>query len=418
LPYALGRVSKLFHIFAPPSFFIIYLRLFIKKFHSMNKTLLLISLLLLATIRIFAQVGINGDNSLPDNSAMLDVKSSTQGMLVPRMTFDERNAIVTPAEGLQVICTNCNQDGTAVLSVYLGGKWVNLAVACPIPNAPFPGIPVQDNGQITWNWTGAPISAGFKWNTINDPTSATDMGASTTTIESGLTVGSVYNRYVWAYNMCGTSGVTVLTAQALACGTSFAASHVAGSIAPVSKTTTYGTVTNIPGETSKCWITSNLGSDHQAAVVNETTEPSAGWYWQFNQTRGYKFDDSYTRTPSGLWNTGINTNSDWLTENDPCNLLLGSMWRIPTYTEWNNVSTAGGWVNWTDTWNSGLKLHAAGELEWSYGLLAWRGTWGVYWSSTQVSVTVGWNLTFGSGLCGMYANSMPYAFPLRCISDN
>ncbi|NVO19894.1 MAG: hypothetical protein HXX13_09340 [Bacteroidetes bacterium] len=383
----------------------------------MRRVLTFIVLFLVLEMGVFAQVGINTDQSEPDNSAMLDVKSSTRGMLVPRMTFAQRNSIANPAEGLQVICTNCNQDGTAVLSVYLGGKWVNLTVACPIPNAPLQGTHVQTNGQITWNWTGAPISTGFKWNTTNDSTTATDMGTSTTKTESGLNVGGIYSRYVWAYNSCGTSGATMLTAQALSCGTSFTASHVAGNVAPVSKTTTYGTVTNIPGETSKCWITSNLGSDHQATAVNDATEPSAGWYWQFDQKQGFKHD-GITRTPSSQWISNINENTDWLTANDPCNLLLGSMWRIPTYTEWNNVSTAGGWTNWTSTWNSGLKLHAAGDLELNFGLVTSRGTYGFYWSSLQTSPAVGWNFTLGSGLGGMYSNSKPYAFTLRCIRDN
>ena len=76
--------------------------------------------------------------------------------------------------------------------------------------------------------------------------------------------------------------------------------HVEGVVAPVTKTTTYGTVTNIPGELTKCWITSNLGSDQQATAVNDATEASAGWYWQFNRKQGYKHDGS-TRTP----NTGL-----------------------------------------------------------------------------------------------------------------
>ena len=133
--------------------------------------------------------------------------------------------------------------------------------------------------------------------------------------------------------------------------------------------------------------------------------------------QGYKHDGT-TRTPGSQWISSINQNTDWLTSNDPCNLLLGSMWRIPAYTEWDNVSTAGGWTNWTDTWNSGLKLHAAGDLELSFGLLANRGSFGFYWSSMQVSPTVGWNLTLGSGQGGLYSNSKPYAFPLRCIRNN
>ena len=63
-------------------------------------------------ISSFSQVGINSDKSAPDPSAGLDVKFSDKGFLPPRMTFDDRNAIVSPHEGLMVYCTNCNTDGT------------------------------------------------------------------------------------------------------------------------------------------------------------------------------------------------------------------------------------------------------------------------------------------------------------------
>ena len=55
------------------------------------------------------QVGINTSNSEPDPSAMLDVKSNMKGMLVPRMTAAERNAISNPANGLLIFCTDNNQ---------------------------------------------------------------------------------------------------------------------------------------------------------------------------------------------------------------------------------------------------------------------------------------------------------------------
>lgn len=56
-------------------------------------------------------VAINNDNSTPDPSAMLDVKSTNKGMLVPRMTLSQRTAISNPATGLLVFQT----DGTAGL---------------------------------------------------------------------------------------------------------------------------------------------------------------------------------------------------------------------------------------------------------------------------------------------------------------
>jgi len=49
-----------------------------------------------------AQVGINSNGSTPDPSAMLDVKSNTKGLLIPRMTAVERQTILDPAQGLMV----------------------------------------------------------------------------------------------------------------------------------------------------------------------------------------------------------------------------------------------------------------------------------------------------------------------------
>lgn len=47
-------------------------------------------------------VAINNDNSAPDASAMLDVKSSNKGVLIPRMSGTEISGIVNPAHGLLV----------------------------------------------------------------------------------------------------------------------------------------------------------------------------------------------------------------------------------------------------------------------------------------------------------------------------
>ncbi|WP_162915307.1 hypothetical protein [Paraflavitalea soli] len=64
---------------------------------------------LLVTSGAYAQVGINSDGSGPDNSAMLEVKSTTKGLLIPSMTAAQRTGIATPATGLLVFQT----DGTA-----------------------------------------------------------------------------------------------------------------------------------------------------------------------------------------------------------------------------------------------------------------------------------------------------------------
>ena len=62
----------------------------------------------LFTAASMAQLGVSIDGSQPDGSAMLDVKSTGKGMLIPRMTAAQRDAIANPATGLLVFCTDNN----------------------------------------------------------------------------------------------------------------------------------------------------------------------------------------------------------------------------------------------------------------------------------------------------------------------
>jgi hypothetical protein len=231
----------------------------------------------------------------------------------------------------------------------------------------------------------------------------------------GLTPNTTYFVRTYATNSIGTGYGNELTFTTLpSCG-SMTINHVAGVLAPVNKTVTYNTVTNIPGETAKCWITSNLGADHQATSPDDATEASAGWYWQFNRKQGYKHD-GIARTPNTTWIDPINETSDWITANDPCTIELGAGWRIPTNTEWTNVDASGNWTDRNGPWISGLKLHAAGYL--ISGALNNRGSYGYYWSSVQGSATAGWNLYFHSSTSYMSNDDKATGFSVRCLRDN
>lgn len=65
-----------------------------------NKLSFWTTLFLFCAGTIHAQVGIGTAN--PDASSMLDITSTTKGLLTPRMTTAEKNAITTPADGLIV----------------------------------------------------------------------------------------------------------------------------------------------------------------------------------------------------------------------------------------------------------------------------------------------------------------------------
>lgn len=361
---------------------------------------------------LFAQVGINDDGSSPNPAAGLDVKFSNKGFLLPRLSLTQRDAIANPPQGLMIFCTDCGSDGS--VSVWTNNAWRTFTFCfCSVPAA---GINAVVSGQITWTWNAVPEATGYKWNTVNNYSTAVDMGTALTKTETGITCNLVYTRYVWAYNTCSVSLPVTLTQSALpcswACGDTLTINHVtSGGVAPINKTAKYGTLTNVPGEATKCWTTSNLGATHQATAVSDTTEASGGWYWQFNRKQGIR----YGIFPNWIW---INQNSEWLTANDPCALELGTGWRIPTMSEWTNVFNAGGWTSWNGPWGSVLKIHAAGHLDKDWGELFNRGIDGWYWSSTQNGNEIAWSLGFWNGYCAIRGDQYKASgFTLRCLKN-
>ena len=82
----------------------------------MKKLTILLTAVLFTALSIMAQVAINTDGNNPDASAMLDVKSTEKGILIPRMTTAQRTGISSPAQGLMVYDTDLDAfyfyDGT------------------------------------------------------------------------------------------------------------------------------------------------------------------------------------------------------------------------------------------------------------------------------------------------------------------
>ncbi|MEO8146736.1 MAG: hypothetical protein ABI723_03810 [Bacteroidia bacterium] len=57
--------------------------------------------------------------SIPHSTAALDISSTSKGVLFPRMTLAQRNAIVSPAQGLVIYQT----DNTKGMYQYDGSAW-------------------------------------------------------------------------------------------------------------------------------------------------------------------------------------------------------------------------------------------------------------------------------------------------------
>jgi len=80
----------------------------------------------------------------PHVSAVVDISSTTGGLLLPRMTTAQRDAISSPANGLQIYNTTTNQ-----IQYYNGSSWQSLGVA---------GSGVQQVNTGT-GLTGGPITS-------------------------------------------------------------------------------------------------------------------------------------------------------------------------------------------------------------------------------------------------------------------
>lgn len=76
---------------------------------TFKNTIQLIVLLFIANFS-FAQLGIKATNTPPHPSAMLDVESTTKGLLIPRMTTAQRTGITSPAAGLHIYDTDTKSD--------------------------------------------------------------------------------------------------------------------------------------------------------------------------------------------------------------------------------------------------------------------------------------------------------------------
>ena len=77
--------------------------------------------LLLMALGAEAQIAIG--SAAPHPSAALDLSSTSKGLLIPRMTSAQRNAVTAPALGLQVYDT-----GTKSIWQYDGTQWIDTAL--------------------------------------------------------------------------------------------------------------------------------------------------------------------------------------------------------------------------------------------------------------------------------------------------
>ena len=125
-----------------------------------------------------AQIGIG--TSSPNPSAKLEISSTTQGLLPPRMTAAQRNAISTPVAGLMVWCSNCGSKGE--IQIYDGSEWVNfIGGSRQLSAATFAKLGSDIDGEASNDLSGNAVAFSSDGTTVaigapNNDGSGTDAG--------------------------------------------------------------------------------------------------------------------------------------------------------------------------------------------------------------------------------------------------
>ncbi len=169
----------------------------------MKKTthLLLALTLLLSSTTNFAQVAINTDGSAANASAILDVKSNNRGMLIPRMTEGQRDAIVSPAAGLIIYNIDYAQ-----LDFYDGTSWnkIDYELCNPLQPGEITGNtnPCENQTGLTYSILAVSRATNYIWEVPSDATLVSGQGSTSVVVDMGVQSGNVSVR---AGNSCGNS---------------------------------------------------------------------------------------------------------------------------------------------------------------------------------------------------------------------
>jgi hypothetical protein len=334
-----------------------------------------------------AQVGIG--TTAPNASAQLEIAASNKGVLIPRVSKNNRPA--NPATGLMIY----QIDNLPGFYYYAGTGWKRLysvteadtMVVNPNPGAAAdPGPAAGATGTITGAdgivYTTVRLGDGSVWLQQN-------LGSSrvATAADDVQSYGDLYQWGRW------TDGHEKRTPV-------FSRTITAAEPNP-----------NNPDGLIKQW-----GSNVNPFYYGSTNQT---WWWQYSA--GNLTDSLLAATPSSATaNNGC----------DPCRLLLGGTWRMPTYSDFNGIVsnapvTGVAIINKASAFSSYLKLSLGGYRAKESTSLMSVGQSGYFWSSTANAPSfLGATVLSGSFQTGVFADqarvsndSRGLGYAVRCKKD-
>lgn len=363
-------------------------------------------------------VGISATGALPDNSAGLDINFNNRGLLVPRLTTAQRNAIASPAHSLLIFntTTNCYEWWDA-----LGGTWVSMSCGCTAPAAPTANAASGISTTcFVASWTGVggatcyqldvSTNAGFTsfvsgYNNLN-------VGNVTTYNVTGLSCGTTYYYRIRSCNACGTSAnsntITVTTScvPTATCGTQvfMAVNMDVCTQVPQSQTQSPGQKWCYNDVAANCTTYGGLYQWHSALNISST-------YSNTSYPGSVNCDPCGSGGIQGICPAGyhIPTDLEWSRYEWCVETTISPTGSTPLSTFQNNIgwrgsTTAGegpgdkmkaSSTQWNGTNTSGFTALPAG---YSNGGTSFNLSTGAYfWSATESSASNAWNRGLLSG---------------------
>lgn len=228
-----------------------------------------------------------GTAGTPNASAVLDLSpdaaTAPKGLLPPRLTLTQRNAIGSPATGLVVYQT----DNVPGLYVYNGSIWVlqadnlgnhtatrnlNLGVNQLVGNGGNQGLSISNNGSLV---TSSSVTAGQE--VITDATQA-----NTGTLSGGLRLGgsisgeglaskrtSGGNQYGLDFYTSSSNRLSITSAGSVGIGTTAPYSQLANTPTNIVGSDSYG-----GSSSSLAWVSNQFG--YAGMLYNASTNNAAG----------------------------------------------------------------------------------------------------------------------------------------------
>lgn len=295
-----------------------------KDMIKLKELVIIISSMVIMSAQMNGQnVGIGTNTFTPDNSALLELQSTNSGLLLPRMTTAQRDAISNPAQSLLIFNTT-----TKCFETYVGNVWYTVwcEFTCGTSTVTYDGVTYNtvQIGDQCW------LKENLRTTKYNDGTSITNITnnstwASTTSgayccysnnTSNCTTYGALYNWYAVNTGKLCPSGWhvpsdaewTTLTNYLSANSTYWCGSNSSYIAKSLASTTSWNS------STTTCAVGNNLSANNStgfSALPGGSRYSSDGSFYDFGydgywwSSTEYDGSDAWLRN---LWYNNANVN--------------------------------------------------------------------------------------------------------------